>query len=500
MAPLIPPPDQPVRHWHVSPLVDVVAYHLSWLWILIPLLLAGPKYPTDYRFLLGLVLAVTFVHRNYGLPYVYLDREIFRQYPTRFVLFAGLLMVGFVATPWLNLLRLPPKTVGWLDAALVAAMVGLGAMGAVLDRRGWRFPWPSMAAFAVPYLLGAASVVTLRYANRHVESVAVLATTTALAAAWLAIAAGRSPEPRVARAARGWGLGITAGAFAVAAWAWFGRPEGLNRRWMNGSLFFDGLIFAAVAWNVWHTFMQKYGILRVYAAKSEVPLERRPPGLVDKGILFSWFPLLALVIGPAQSGMLRQQARGVNSELLLRLANFMDDVKRSVVYDVALAAAIVFVAVVVALWIRSEWRASRLRNAPRVTLALATTVLLASFLVVDPVKVFIAFGFSHAIEYMVFVWAFQRRRYAQPLPHRPFLQRLLRQPLLYYVLFTLGLGYGYFHIDSGQHFGLHRGGIRPFDIPITTWLLAFTVWDSFVHFYYDGFLWKMRSSQVRASL
>ena len=37
--------------------------------------------------------------------------------------------------------------------------------------------------------------------------------------------------------------------------------------------------------------------------------------------------------------------------------------------------------------------------------------------VVDPVRAFLAFSFSHAVEYMVFVWAFQRRRYAAPLPH-----------------------------------------------------------------------------------
>jgi hypothetical protein len=500
MASLIPPPDQPVRHWHVSPFVDVVAYHLSWLWILVPLVLAGPKYPHDYRLLLGVVLAVTFVHRNYGLPYVYLDKQVFRQYPTRFVLFGGLLMVGFVATPWLVRLRIPPGTLGAADVTLLASMVALGILGASLERRGHPFRWWTTLAFAVPYLLGAASIVTAWYAKRHSETIQILGSATAAAALVLAAGAARSGDARVRRAAWGWGVPVLLVAAGAALWTRHGSPPGWNTRWMHGGLVFDGLIFAAVAWNVWHTFMQKYGILRVYAAKSEVPPERRPPGLADKGILFAWFPLLALVVGPAQSGMLRQQARIVNSQLLKELADTVDAIRRSPFYDVALVAAIALVLFAIGAWVRYEWRASRLESTPRVTMAFCTTLLLSAFLFLDPVKVFIAFGFSHAIEYMVFVWAFQRRRYVEPLPHRPLLQRLLRHPLPYYALFTLGLGYTYFHIDSGQHFGLHAGKLTLLEFPIGTWLLAFTVWNSFVHFYYDGFLWKMRKADVRASL
>ena len=38
----VPPATERVRSWHVSPAVDMAAYHFSWLWILVPLLLAGP--------------------------------------------------------------------------------------------------------------------------------------------------------------------------------------------------------------------------------------------------------------------------------------------------------------------------------------------------------------------------------------------------------------------------------------------------------------------------
>jgi hypothetical protein len=52
----------------------------------------------------------------------------------------------------------------------------------------------------------------------------------------------------------------------------------------------------------------------------------------------------------------------------------------------------------------------------------------------DPLKAFIAFGFSHAIEYSTLVWAFQRRRYRR-LQAKPYLmQRLLQHSKIWYAL------------------------------------------------------------------
>ena len=87
----------------------------------------------------------------------------------------------------------------------------------------------------------------------------------------------------------------------------------------------------------------------------------------------------------------------------------------------------------------------------------------------SPLKVYIAYGFSHAVEYVVFVWAFQRRRYAEPLAHRPLLQRVLKHPVLAYGGFLLVVGGLYFAIELGDDWGLHEGGLRFFGVKWSMW-------------------------------
>jgi len=91
-ARVIPPIDQPSKQWHVSPFIDLAAYQLSWLWILVPLALSGPHHPRDYLLLWAFGMSVSSMHRHYTMPYVYLDRQVFSQHVTRFSLFMFLLM------------------------------------------------------------------------------------------------------------------------------------------------------------------------------------------------------------------------------------------------------------------------------------------------------------------------------------------------------------------------------------------------------------------------
>lgn len=107
------------------------------------------------------------------------------------------------------------------------------------------------------------------------------------------------------------------------------------------------------------------------------------------------------------------------------------------------------VAVAFALWMRFEWRASRLGN-----------------------------------------------RTQRPVPTLN--ERLLRYPLLWYVAFTavlLAAGslttvYGRTVLADMQLLGM----------PATRWVSYYAVYESLVHFYADGFLWKMRRGPVRANI
>ena len=132
-------------------------------------------------------------------------------------------------------------------------------------------------------------------------------------------------------------------------------------------------------------------------------------------------------------------------------------------------------------------------------MGVGTTLLGLTFFVWSPLEVYVAYGFSHAVEYMVFVWAFQRRRYREPLAHKPLLQRLLRSPLSFYIVFFALVG----GVFAGVQYGggtLYQDPWKVLGAPVRSWVFYWTVWQSMAHFYFDSFLWKMRLPEVRASL
>lgn len=301
-------------------------------------------------------------------------------------------------------------------------------------------------------------------------------------------------QTRLGRAGRGVpGVALVAtalcGCLSLAAHA-----PAFNDAPVKGSALVGAVGALAAGWNVWHTLMQKFGILRVYAAKSTVSLDRKTPAWVDRLFLFGSFPFLAAWLGPAQRHVLESQYKSV-TQFLIPVA------------DLLAAAQPVLLPLTGALWVASvalfvwhEWRADGLRTWPRLSMALALTLLNGTFFVVAPLKVYAAYGFSHAIEYMVFVQAFLQRRYASPVHGRPPIARLLRRPLLFWSVFSLLIGGTFFVTQFGKHYGFHTGGLRFLDVKISTWFFSFAVWGSMAHFYFDGFLWKVRTPHVRASL
>ncbi len=92
------------------------------------------------------MLSVTDVHRHYGFPYVYMDRQVFARHPTRFVLFPLVMFALFVFSPWLaRMVTLSPFGV----AALCAAVVWLVQL-CLRDRPNTRTPLHEIAFVGVP--------------------------------------------------------------------------------------------------------------------------------------------------------------------------------------------------------------------------------------------------------------------------------------------------------------------------------------------------------------
>lgn len=473
----VPPPDRPVARWHVAPAVDVAAYGFSWVWVLVPLALLPDPKPT-WLGLYVLILVATDVHRHYGLPYVYLDRDVFTRFRLRFTLFPAVMFVAWMASPWLA--RHGSGLSGVGVAGLLAAIILLVQL-LRRDRDGEPPARAGMLRALVPagIVLGLASLVggaDPGWGWLIAAGVGTVGVDTHLQPPGRRFVASGSIVVLIAV------LGVLAA---------FDRPASgmkLSTR--------DVLNLAAVvagAWNMWHVLMQKYGILRMYSAKSG--REAKVPGWVDRLLVFGSIPLLLVWVGPAnRDAALTGFDRGAKV-----LVPILDGLAAAQPY--LLVPAIALAAGSVVAFVGHERRVGGLSNAPRLWMAAGTVLLGACFFFVHPIKVYLAYAFSHAVEYMVFVWAFQRRRYAQPLPHAPLLARVLRRPWLAYGGF---IAVGAVLVVVLKYYGrtVLADQPQPRMLGITTaeWFMYWGVYQSMVHFYFDGFLWKMRRTSTRAHL
>ncbi|MBA3549773.1 MAG: hypothetical protein H0T76_25110 [Nannocystis sp.] len=366
------PATAPAPQWHVSPIVDTLAYHLSWAWILIPLAFVGDDQHVDYRLVFALVLGVNFAHRHFGLPYAYLDRQVFTEHRRRLV-------------------RVPLVLLGLLAATPL-----------FLDKQ-------------------------------------------------------------------------VGGDF--------------------GRTFVNTAVFVAVLWNFWHTPMQKFGILRLYLAKSGLPPERRTPPWVDRLLVLCWFPLLFTYIGPTYKALIFKYGGSV-APYTRPLIAFME--RHS---WLLLTPSVLLVVGAIAAFLIYEWRANRLRSWPRLSMGLGTTLGFSALLWAHPVKAYVALAFSHAVEYMVFVWAFQRRRYSGPDAAPGVMRTLLGRPIAFYLVLGVGLS----AVAMGEFFWARKvvPGVEPLrfgGLSVRQWFFYYAAYESMIHFYTDGFLWKMRSRAVQRAI
>jgi hypothetical protein len=382
----IPSPGERVLSWHVSPAIDMAAYHFSWLWILLPLTLAGPRFPLDYLPYFVVVLTIGFVHRHYTLGYAYLDGEIFARHRGRFIWAPVILGAALLATPVL------------LKASLPAGALSIGSAR-----------WPDGE---IP--LG------------------VLVTT---------------------------------------------------------------VIFGAGLWNIWHTLAQKYGILRIYTAKARSEHEASVPGWVDRLFVMGWLPLIVTYVAPrfADAILTEFQAAELFLKPIVTWLVAAEPITAPISAAVAIASSAIFA--------RFEWRKHRFRNRPRLSMAIGIGSLWLCFVLLDPIKVYLAFAFSHGLEYMVFVWAYQRRRYAEPRSPQPVMARVLEHPWLAYSSYTLALVAVYVLLRNWEGFSIWQvPDVRLGTLTLGAWIFYWGVFQSLLHFYFDGFLWKTRRPEMRKSL
>lgn len=469
--------------WHRGPLVDTAAYAFSWVFALGPLLLLGGAEASPYGPLpLYLaILAISSTHRHVGLPYVYLDREVRERHPLRFLALPLVLALACLAAPGLDRLAAP---VSRGDLVALACVVATLARALRRDEPGVAGGARSIVARALPGLAGGLVHLSLA-SSLGPPATALAALLSALSTALLA-----PLGPERSRLRRAW---LPAACLALGALALV-RPGPTT---LSTRALLDTITLFAAAWNIWHVLMQKFGIFRMYAAKRMTLGRGRAdvPAWVDRLLVFGWVPLWMAVLGPRNRELVVREV-GADDPLLPRL---LDGLVAAEGLLVPLGVALVLAAHVT--WLRAEHAASGLKSAPRLTMAAGTSLLSLALCFFDPIKVYLAWAASHAIEYVVFVHAFQERRYREPLAHRPLLGRLLAWPKAFWLTLLVVPSALYL---LGRFWGTHLGpvGASPTVLGhrLSTWVSYYAIFQSLAHFYFDGFLWKMRRASVRRHL
>ena len=479
----IQPPDAPVAKWHVSPVVDTSAYSFSWLPYLIPALLFTKANAVFFAFIV-VSSALTEIHRHLSIPYVFGDRHVVQTYPLRFVFFPLVLVALFVCAPGLS------KATWTMTVGETAAVYAQIVVLMQLLRLDGRDQEPSGSVLTPVLAVGLGLPALLVALDLDPGGPWALGTWGFLGALGMSLFLQRSswrtrgPPEEEPRIWSPWIIAALAGAVLVAP----ASPDGVRP-----SVVLNSIAIVTFLWNIWHVFAQKYGILRMYDAKAGDP--ERVPGGIDRWFVFAWVPLYFTYVGPTQADMFRRKLSrgGVVLEEALNLS--------TAIMPVAVPLSVLAMVAAHVAWVVHERRAHGLRNRPRLLMALGTTLLGSTFVFFDYRIAFAAFAFSHAVEYIVFLWAYMRKKYAKPLPHNPVLGRVLKRPWLAYGATMIGLG---LLVSWASRWGssISPASARPMFAGhrVSTWFFWWILFQSISHFYWDGFLWKMRRAKVRAHL
>src|SRR6266581_2186641 len=242
------------------------------------------------------------------------------------------------------------------------------------------------------------------------------------------------------------------------------------------------IVLIAFIWGVWHGMMQTYGFCRIYDAKvgSFAALTRR----LDFALCGIWFATAVLLSSQRMTDTLDSYYAAGGPFIppgLLRAA-------QQGLLALAIAVAGLFLANFIRMWIRGK------RPSPVKLVLLITSISFWWYCnnIVASVLVGIAlFEVFHDVQYLSLVWIYNRKRVETDSSIGGFMRFVFRRSgsligLYVGLIFAYG-ALGYFKSSIG--------------IDVVKRILTGVVTASaLLHFYYDGFIWKVREKSTRQSL
>ncbi|MBI3557793.1 MAG: hypothetical protein HY074_16150 [Deltaproteobacteria bacterium] len=250
-------------------------------------------------------------------------------------------------------------------------------------------------------------------------------------------------------------------------------PPGSRRSILYGIYTFVASVSGV--WNIYHILMQKFGFLRIYAAKlgyGEVKLDRK--------LFFTWLALVIVLSARGYTETFFQYLSdsGFGWSVVLLPAT-------RVAAKILLAPTALVAAYCTWQWGKIEWRNYTPAALPKLIFATSVALICLTFMQ-SLLLGFIVFGFSHAFEYCVFANLYACRKYrgVNSGPPMCFWSRgpLFLGPVLANAILVAAVFYLYKVLRSNPLWGL---------------LPAYALTSSLLHFYYDGLIWKMSNQKTR---
>ena len=243
-----------------------------------------------------------------------------------------------------------------------------------------------------------------------------------------------------------------------------------------------GIVLVAFIWGVWHGMMQTYGFCRIYDAKvgSFAEITRR----VDFALCGIWFATAVLLSPQRMTDTLESYYSAGGPFIppaVLRAGQHG-------LLILALLVSAIFLANFIWMW------SSGKRPSPVKLVLLVTSISFWWYCnnIVASVLVGVAlFEVFHDVQYLSLVWIYNRKRVESDSSIGGFMRFVFRRSgALVGVYIGLVLAYG------GMSLSKSYVGIEAVKRILTGVVTA----SALLHFYYDGFIWKVREKSTRQSL
>ena len=243
-----------------------------------------------------------------------------------------------------------------------------------------------------------------------------------------------------------------------------------------------GIILVVFFWGVWHGMMQTYGFCRIYDAKtgSFAALTRR----LDFATCATWFAA-AVILSPQRMADTLEMYYASGGPFIP--PSLLHNAQQ-IVLAIAIAVGILFLFNFSRMW------AERKRPNPIKLALLATTIAFWWYCnngVTNILAGIALFEVYHDVQYLSLVWIYNRSRVEKDSSIGGFMRFVFRRSGSLVGLYV-GLVFAY---GSLAYFNAHL------EIEIVKRVLTGVVAASgLLHFYYDGFIWKVRDRSTRENL